>query len=128
MLVRRRNLRLIDFLKSEVRMQNLEGRTEPMLDPEPRTESMEVLEARTGFTEELAEESIQNTVEDAEKEKTYRDIHERTFEFACTIVRLHSELIRHGVTRRSVVNQLLRAATSVGANLEEARGGQSKAD
>jgi four helix bundle protein len=63
-----------------------------------------------------------------EERKRYQDILERTFDFACDIVKLHAGLSRHGVTRRTIVNQLLRAGTSIGANLEESRGGQSKPD
>ncbi|HJW93503.1 MAG TPA: four helix bundle protein [Thermoanaerobaculia bacterium] len=57
-----------------------------------------------------------------------RDIHERAFEFACRIVRLHRAITRKRGTDRVAANQLLRAGTSVGANLEEANAAQSKAD
>jgi len=57
-----------------------------------------------------------------------RDIQERAFEFACEIVRLQKELTRNGMVDRALINQLLRSGTSIGANLEEATGGQSKAD
>src|SRR5690242_19104071 len=57
-----------------------------------------------------------------------RDIHERVFEFACRIVRLHRALTRKRGTDRVAANQLLRAGTSIGANLEEANAAQSKAD
>jgi four helix bundle protein len=57
-----------------------------------------------------------------------RDIRERTFKFACDIIRLHRAIgYRRGVDRM-ILSQLLRSGTSIGANLEEAQGGQSKAD
>jgi four helix bundle protein len=57
-----------------------------------------------------------------------RNIRERAFAFACDIVRLHQELSRRGGTGRTLGRQLLRAGTSVGANLEEAAVGESHAD
>ena len=53
---------------------------------------------------------------------------ERTFEFACSIVRLHRILSRRRAADRVAANQLLRAGTSVGANLEEANAAQSRPD
>jgi four helix bundle protein len=55
------------------------------------------------------------------------DIYDRSFDFACRIVRLHRAVAR-GATARPLLNQLLRSGTSIGANLEEAEAGQSKAD
>ena len=57
-----------------------------------------------------------------------RDIYERTFEFACRIVRLHRALTRRRGTHTPLLNQLLDSGTSVGANLEEAKGAQSRSD
>ena len=57
-----------------------------------------------------------------------KDIHERTFEFACRIVRLHQWYCRRRRGSRTLVNQLLNSGTSVGSNLEEARAAQSRAD
>jgi four helix bundle protein len=54
------------------------------------------------------------------------DIYERTFEFACRIVRLHRAV--RGITARPLLNQMLRSGTGIGANLEEAEAGQSKPD
>lgn len=59
--------------------------------------------------------------------KGKNDIYDRTFEFACRIVRLHRAAAR-GATARPLLNQLLRPGTGIGANLEEAEAGQSKAD
>lgn len=56
------------------------------------------------------------------------DIRERAFEFAVRVVKLCKYLERNSGVSRSVISQLLRAGTSVGANLEEARAGQSTAD
>ena len=56
------------------------------------------------------------------------DIQERAFKFACRIVKLYQYLKKHGGVGRALSNQLLRSGTSVGANLEEANAGQSKAD
>ena len=53
-------------------------------------------------------------------------IRERSYAFALSIVQIHRQLIR----RREFVlsRQLLRAGTSVGANVEEASVGQSRRD
>jgi four helix bundle protein len=61
------------------------------------------------------------------KKKIY-DIRERTFEFAVRIVKLCQHLDRKPGVPRTLSHQLLKAGTSVGANVEEAQGGQSKAD
>src|SRR5215472_5334585 len=50
-----------------------------------------------------------------------KDIHERTFEFACRVVRLHQWYCRRRRGSRTLINQLLNSGTSVGSNLEEAR-------
>jgi four helix bundle protein len=56
-----------------------------------------------------------------------RDIEHRTFRFACAIVRFSDGLGGLG-THRILGTQLLKAGTSIGANLEEARAAQSRAD
>ena len=56
------------------------------------------------------------------------DIYERTFQFACRVLRMDRALARDRRVNRRAMNQLVDAAGSVGANLEEARAGQSKAD
>lgn len=56
------------------------------------------------------------------------DIRERTFAFAVRVVKLCRRLEREHRVERSLVSQLLRAATSIGANAEEAQAGQSRAD
>ena len=56
------------------------------------------------------------------------DIRERAFAFAVRIVKLCKFLEKKSNVSKSLLNQLLDAGTSVGANLEEAVAGQSKAD
>ena len=55
-------------------------------------------------------------------------ITDRTFAFAVRIIRLCQYLEKQGRVSRTLANQLLRSGTSVGANIEEAQAGQSKAD
>jgi four helix bundle protein len=56
------------------------------------------------------------------------NIVERSFEFAVRIVRLCRFLDEQDRSTRTLASQLLRSGTSVGANIEEAQAGQSKAD
>ena len=57
-----------------------------------------------------------------------RDLRERTFRFAVQIVKLCQHLeLRNGVSR-TLSRQLLRAGTSIGANIEEAQAAQSRPD
>lgn len=57
-----------------------------------------------------------------------KDLKDRSFEFSVRIVRLCQKLDEmHGISR-TLANQLLRSGTSIGANIEEAHGSQSKAD
>ena len=64
--------------------------------------------------------------DDSDK-KTF-DIRERAFAFAVRIVKLCEFLEKYSKVSKNLIRQLLDAGTSVGANLEEAQGGQSKAD
>ncbi len=57
-----------------------------------------------------------------------RDIQARAFDFAVQIVRLHQRIARQGPEGRVIGSQLLRSGTSIGANLEEAATGHSRAD
>ena len=57
-----------------------------------------------------------------------QDVRERTFEFAVRIIKLCQHLDKTAGVPRTLSNQLLKAGTSVGANVEEAKGGQSRAD
>jgi four helix bundle protein len=55
-------------------------------------------------------------------------ITERTFEFAVRIVKLCQAVEAKSVVGRTIINQLVRSGTSVGANVEESQAGQSRAD
>lgn len=57
-----------------------------------------------------------------------QDLKVRSFEFSVRIVRLCQKLDKTPGVSRSLANQLLRSGTSIGANIEEAHGSQSKAD
>ena len=61
-------------------------------------------------------------------ERKPRDICERTFEFALRVVRVCRILEDGGGVGRTIGWQLIRSGTSVGANIEEGQGGQSRAD
>src|SRR5438874_12160824 len=56
------------------------------------------------------------------------DIYDRTFEFACRVLKMDQALARNRRVNRNAMNQLVSAASSIGSNLEEAKAGQSKAD
>ena len=57
-----------------------------------------------------------------------QDIRDRTFEFACDIVLFCDALFHQGGIARILAPQLVRCGTSIGANLEEARDGESRPD
>ncbi len=57
-----------------------------------------------------------------------QDICERAFRFSLRIIRLYQDLDKQSSTGRILGKQLLRSGTSIGANIEEAQAGQSKAD
>lgn len=61
-------------------------------------------------------------------EQPKRDIAARTFEFARKTVKLCQVLDQTAGVNRILANQLLRSGTSVGANVEEGLGSQSRAD
>ncbi|MGE3274457.1 MAG: four helix bundle protein [Vicinamibacterales bacterium] len=56
------------------------------------------------------------------------DLRQRTFRFACLVLRAYPRDAWGHEPSRVVWRQLLRAATSVGANLEEAQSSASRAD
>lgn len=64
----------------------------------------------------------------AEEARPPFDIRQRTFELAVRIVRLCQHLDEQRGAGRVLARQLLRAGTSIGANVEEAQAGQSRAD
>ena len=57
-----------------------------------------------------------------------REIGERAFEFAVSVVKFCQPLLERPGVGRVLGHQLLRSGTAVGANLQEARAAQSKAD
>jgi four helix bundle protein len=61
-------------------------------------------------------------------EPRIKDIRERIFAFAVRIVKLCQYLEKDTKVSKTLIIQLLKAGTSVGANLEEAHAGQSKPD
>src|SRR5438105_15632751 len=56
------------------------------------------------------------------------DIQERTFEFAARVMKMDRDLSLNRHVNRRAMNQRVDSATSIGANLQEARGAQSRAD
>ena len=56
------------------------------------------------------------------------DLPERTFAFALRVVKLCKHLDEAPGVARTMSRQLLRSGTSIGANVEEGQGGQSRAD
>ena len=56
------------------------------------------------------------------------EIKARTFEFSRQVIRLYMLLNEKPGVGKVLSTQLLRSATSIGANLEEAQAGQSKPD
>ena len=64
----------------------------------------------------------------SERDEARRDLPERTFEFARRVVKLCQELDQAPGANRTLSHQLLKSGTSIGANVEEAQAGQSKAD
>ena len=64
----------------------------------------------------------------AENPDPKRDIEGRSYQFALRIVRLCRKLDDTPGVRRTLGNQLIRSGTSVGANVEEAHAGSSRAD
>jgi four helix bundle protein len=55
-------------------------------------------------------------------------ISERTFRFACRIVKLCERLWSQGFAARKIADQLFDSGTSMGANSAESQGGQTKPD
>jgi len=75
-----------------------------------------------------SEEQSMKSEGQSEGRTVKRDLCERTFQFAVRIVKLCQELDRKPGAGRIIGNQLIRSGTSIGANVEEAQGGQSRAD
>jgi four helix bundle protein len=75
----------------------------------------------------MKEESDNVEVFEKSDDKIF-DIRERAFAFAVRIIKLCQYLEKHTEISKRLIGQLHNAGTSVGANLEEAQGGQSKPD
>ena len=71
---------------------------------------------------------VEDTNKESQEVAKTDAIRERAFAFAVRIVKLCKYLEKNSDVGKSVINQLLDAGTSIGANLEEAVAGQSKAD
>ena len=56
-----------------------------------------------------------------------KDIKERTFGFALEVIRISQKLDEKSGVCRILGKQVLKSATSIGANVEEAQAGQSRA-
>ncbi len=56
------------------------------------------------------------------------DVYERAFQFARRVFNMHRALMENHKVNRNALNQLADAASSIGANLEEAKAAQSKPD
>jgi four helix bundle protein len=67
-------------------------------------------------------------MENIEMKEKAGNIQKRTFDFACRVVRLYKYMIKQDRSNEVLCRQLVRAGTSVGANLEEADAAQSRAD
>src|SRR5579864_4282922 len=61
-------------------------------------------------------------------DNTVSDVYERAFQFACRVLKMDQALAKRRGVNRNSMNQLVSAASSVGSNLEEAKGAQSRAD
>jgi four helix bundle protein len=59
---------------------------------------------------------------------TQSHICERAFVFAVRIIKISDVLAERGISSRHFASQLLKSATSIGANAEEAQEAQTKAD
>ena len=62
------------------------------------------------------------------KQERHRDIKERTFDFAIEIIKFAQSIDFRHEALRTLGRQILRSGTSIGANIEEAQAGQSRAD
>ena len=56
------------------------------------------------------------------------DIYDRTLDFSVRIIRLSRELQMAGRICRNLATQVFKSGTSIGANLEEGRSAESRAD
>lgn len=68
------------------------------------------------------------STQNSTKSQAQNSIVDRSFAFAVRVVKLCKYLENQDRVSRTLANQLLRSGTSIGANVEEAQAGQSKAD
>jgi len=61
-------------------------------------------------------------------DKNNSDVYERAFQFADRVLKMHQVLSKNRLFNRNAMNQLVDAATSIGSNLQEAKGAHSRAD
>ena len=66
--------------------------------------------------------------ETQQKNVRAKDIKKRAFSFACRVIKFYQYLARQTGAGEVLARQILRSGTSIGANLEEAAAGQSRAD
>ena len=59
---------------------------------------------------------------------TIEPLRNRTFRFACRIVQLYTKLAKDPTVPRHLAYQVLKAGTSIGANLEEGGGSPTRPD
>lgn len=59
--------------------------------------------------------------------KNFEDVRERVFKFALGVIEVSSKLPKNQ-SNFVIIQQLLRSATSIGANLEEAAGAHTRTD
>ena len=60
-------------------------------------------------------------------EEKPRDIKERSFEFAVRVLKMTKHLSRNSINN-TLISQIVRSATSIGSNIEEAQGAHTKID
>ena len=83
---------------------------------------------RDAAWEPVADESELRSEKGKEMREPPQEIGQRAFAFAVRVVKLCRAMEKTPGVSRTLANQLLRSGTSIGANLEESKGGQSRAD
>ena len=63
-----------------------------------------------------------------DKSRAKTDLCERTFAFSVRVYKLCKELNAKSINETVICRQLIKSGTSIGANIEEGRAGQSRAD
>jgi four helix bundle protein len=79
--------------------------------------------------ETMSDEPLMETVSyDDGESRAGADLRRRAFDFAKLSIAVHRHVVATDASMREVARQFIRAATSFGANLEEAEAAQSRAD